>query len=864
MNHKRFLLRCACLCALGVLLSAAIGLPYASAERASAADARMGAWVDSVVMTSQPGLGEAVNELKADNLDIYARGAFDLDVFGSVQSEEELETDLSFGLYYEITFNPSGPLFNNGKLNPFHNAAIREAVNWLVDRDKIAYEMFEGLALPRFFPIEPSLVDYTRYFEKCGELEAAYAYDPDTARQVISDEMLAMGAVLTNGVWYYNGEPVTLIFIIRKDGDGMRIPLGNYVADQLESAHFEVERQYKTSSEASPIWVQSDPAEGQWHLYTGAWSTNIIDRDEGGNFEFFYLPSSGYGFSPLWQAYSPSAEFNDTALKLSYKDFSGMSERQTLFERALELSLNDPGAGSLRAWLVEGKVFDVRRANVSIANDLAEGITAMLWPYTVRFNSQEGGQVRFAQADLLIEPWNPVGGSSWAYDSTAYRATQDYGLIRDPHDGLYLPQRVDYAEVVVRQGIPVQKTLDWVILSFVPEIAIPDDAWVDWDAANQVFITAAQKFTETQTANVKSVVHYPADLFTTVKWHDGSPLDISDFILQMILRYDRGKPESAVYDESAVGILDYFMSQVKGIRITNTNPLVIETYLEPHYLDAEWNVFDWWPNYAFGPAAWHNLAIGIRAEAAQELVFTVDKANATGLEWMNYTGGASLGILAKYLNQSVSGNYIPYQPTLGAYITPAEASGRWSNLQTWYAARNHFWLGTGPFSLGVVNWEDDRLTLLRNADFPDEAGKWDAFVADPALALNYAGGAPGSYLTVTGTGFPGGTTEFIIVNGVGLAAVPVDAADSMVTGNSPGIQAVTAPGGSFSLILKAPGGVEGFLEIKSRANRAKSLWFDLDSDLPLRPQEGSGEVVQIPAAIVYTDRIFIPMVDRGQ
>jgi hypothetical protein len=39
----------------------------------------------------------------------------------------------------------------------------------------------------------------------------------------------------------------------------------------------------------------------------------------------------------------------------------------------------------------------------------------------------------------------------------------------------------------------VGKTLDWVDLQFVPSIEVPGDAWVDWDAENQVFITASAK-----------------------------------------------------------------------------------------------------------------------------------------------------------------------------------------------------------------------------------------------------------------------------------------------------------------------------------------------------------------------------------
>jgi peptide/nickel transport system substrate-binding protein len=73
------------------------------------------------------------------------------------------------------------------------------------------------------------------------------------------------------------------------------------------------------------------------------------------------------------------------------------------------------------------------------------------------------------------------------------RATGDYGTIPDPYTGLVWPQRIESAAITVEEGLPVGKTLDWLTLDFAPEIQVPGDAWVDWDAVNQVFVTADEK-----------------------------------------------------------------------------------------------------------------------------------------------------------------------------------------------------------------------------------------------------------------------------------------------------------------------------------------------------------------------------------
>jgi peptide/nickel transport system substrate-binding protein len=191
----------------------------------------------------------------------------------------------------------------------------------------------------------------------------------------------------------------------------------------------------------------------------------------------------------------------------------------------LELALTE----SIHVWLIDGKNFTPYRDGLDVTYDLAAGVDgSMIWPYTIRLTGEEGGQLKWGQPDLFVDPWNPIAGSNWAFDQAVGRATWGEAYMIDPHTGLYWPQRFERAEITVREGLPVGKTLDYVSLEFAPEIAVPEDAIVDWDAENQAFITAAEKFPEGTTANVKSVVYYPEDLWETVKFHDGSPIDLGD------------------------------------------------------------------------------------------------------------------------------------------------------------------------------------------------------------------------------------------------------------------------------------------------------------------------------------------------
>jgi len=693
---------------------------------------RKGAWVDEVIFTEENSAEAAVSQLNAGQLDIYAYNVAEAPVFETVKSSSGLAYTDMVGSSVALMFNPAP--FASGELNPFSDQQIREAMHWLVDRNYVVQEIYKGLAIPRYSVLSTVFPDYARYADIMRELEAKYAYNYDEADSVVTERMTAMGAEKVDGKWTFNGSPVTLIFVIRTEDN--RRPIGDYFASQLESIGFTVERLYKNRTEASPYWIQSDPAEGQWSVYTAGWISPTISRDEGSQFSGYFMPR-GFGI-PLWQAYTPPAEFDEVALKLESNDFQNLDERRELFAKALPYSLSE----AYEIWVVDEVAFSPRINQLSVASDLAGGPAgSYLWGQTIRIAGQEGGSVRVSQPGILVDPWNPINGSNWIYDSMPQRGTSDNGAVADPFTGLSWPQRLESAEVTVEEGLPVASSLDWVDLKFEPQITVPEDAWVDWDATEQRFITAGELYPDGLTAKTKVTVTYPADLFDTVTWHDGSPLSAADFVMSMIEVFDPAKEDSAIYDEVNVSTLEAYLSHFRGVRIVSTDPLVIETYDDAFLLDAEVMITQnmtypnptWWPQYAYGEAAWHSFVPGLLAEANQELAFSTDKAGALEVEWMSMISGPSLDILKKYLDQAQSETLIPYAATLGDFITPEEASARYANLEAFYAEHNHLWVNTGPFVLDQVFPVEGTLTLKRYEGYTDPADKWDRF-STPKIA----------------------------------------------------------------------------------------------------------------------------------
>ena len=114
----------------------------------------------------------------------------------------------------------------------------------------------------------------------------------------------------------------------------------------------------------------------------------------------------------------------------------------------------------------------------------------------------------------------------------------------------------------------------------------------------------------------------------------------------------------------------------------------------------------------------------------------------------------------------------------------------------------------------------------------------------PELAINVADGSPGSFFTLTGSDFPANEEATVNINGHDLGAVS------------------TNENGGFTLILSTADADEGLYSVTVRVNPSATTSFVLDSEAPLRPKEGAGTEISVPANIAQTERLFLPFISR--
>ncbi|MBE0430351.1 MAG: ABC transporter substrate-binding protein [Dehalococcoidia bacterium] len=694
-----------------------------------------GAWVDEIVISQEGSHAAAVLKLKEGTIHVYGHGLTDPELFEAVADDPNLSYQLTLGGSRDFMFNVYGPTFDTGELNPFYSAKIREATQWLIDRDYIAEEVLGGMGVPLYTQFSPGGAESARYKDLVDGVIAYYSYNPAKGNAQIAEGMTELGAELVEGKWHYEGAPVVIHQLIRIDLRPYP-ELGDYFADILEEAGFTVERLYRASADTWGPFLLQAPGLGLWNVYGGGWGMPAVFRTEVHSWAQFntHLVMAGY---PSWVQLEPLMEewpeMYDAFVRLRYTDFNTMEERAELVEIALTQVRQFANA----IWSVAITDFIPHRADVGMSLDACGGVSSQ-FPFTIHFkdaagNPVRGGTIHMELPSILVQPINPVEGSAMTYDIMISRdLTGDWGLLPHPQTGLNMPQRIERAEVTVKTGLPVgvsPESADWCTLSFAPEIQVPLTAWADWDAANQKFVTVAERMVYDEDyrpfANRKSVVYYPADMWDW-KMHDGSTFSMGDFLMSFIMAWDRGKPDSPVFDPAEKADVETALTRWKGIEILNTDPLTVAYYSDVYALDAEHSITTFWPGYGtYGEfAGWHVIVPGWLAEMNKQLAFSASRSDELGVERADYTKGPSLPILKARLDEAKAEGFIPYAPTLGEYITAAEAAERYDNLLAWYAEKGHFYVSCGAFYLEEVFPVGKIAVLKAFDDYPFASDKW--------------------------------------------------------------------------------------------------------------------------------------------
>jgi peptide/nickel transport system substrate-binding protein len=215
-EHGRRLARARATIAAAVLAAASL-LPLAAAQGYEPPHDRPGPAAERLLFRSFH-VDRAPLDLRAGNMDLYLFGlrtdaALDLRGAPGVALYQAPATTLS------LVLNPApAPA---GRLNPFSIPEIRRAMQYLVDREFIARDLFRGLATPMVSHVSPLEHDFLTVFDI--DRGAGIRFDPELARALIDEAMTAAGAEKVDGRWRFGGQPIRLRFVARVEDERREI-----------------------------------------------------------------------------------------------------------------------------------------------------------------------------------------------------------------------------------------------------------------------------------------------------------------------------------------------------------------------------------------------------------------------------------------------------------------------------------------------------------------------------------------------------------------------------------------------------------------------------------------------------------------
>jgi len=646
---------------------------------------------------------QAVALIKAGQLDYYM-----FEVPREIAAANLGSPDVKFMLapagINDFILNPAVPKDPN-ILNPFVSRRIRFAVNYLVDRSFVVQQIFKGFAYEMYTFEAPPDPD----FATIADLVAKYktAYNPDLARQIIEEEMVKLGAEKgTDGKWYYNGNPVTINFVIRIEDE--RHEMGMLLADELEKVGFTVNRLEMTFGEAIDLIYFTDPADLEWHIYTEGWGKSGIVRWDDWAPTFWAAP--WYGNMPGWQDPTFWNYENDTldniSQTLAFGLFKNEEERNELFRKATELAIKE----AIRIFIVT--TLDPQPyapGMLGLTEDRGAGLRSVYnlrEAYIPGRSTLQAGHLHVYTSRTL---WGPVDARNWhffdVYSVDPWMAIHDPWLWNHPFTGRIIPFRVEY-------------TVDTAGPNGT--MPVPEDAFM-WNATSKSW-----EYVGSGVTTISKVTFDLSKLLGT-HWHDGTTITWADVLYDIYLFYEWTYAE----DKQSVDPIwnEYFadtLSFLKGFRIVDDTKL--EVYVDYWHFDPNEiagfaappvTYFPWEINYAVeqlvleGKYAWNRYM-----------------SSSLGIPQINYVLPGHAADTQALLEELVTNQIFPENvftlPDGTTLVSWDDAVDRYYSAIEWITDKSHLVISDGPFYLENFDAAGDSLVMKAFEDptYPFAPGKW--------------------------------------------------------------------------------------------------------------------------------------------
>jgi peptide/nickel transport system substrate-binding protein len=510
----------------------------------------------------------------------------------------------SSSVYQELTLNPAHdegdlPVITVGDkvyLNPFAIREVRFAVNFLVNREYLVQNIYQGSAEVQYgafhalYPFNEKMQDIYSGLGLSPEGDEQLAIQMiDEAMNNVVQKLADAGYKLEkkDGKWYFQDEPVVITGISRVEDE--RKDIGTYFASVLEKAGFTVDNQIVDRKTAIKAVYLTDPLNYEWNYYTGGWVSEAVEAWPETEIPQFY--SSWYWGLPAvvgWQ-HTPTVTVKDLLdyvggadkLELNYYKGEKLNEIMdftvdditkllvnanyekdgktfTLENEDQYWDLQKLGMGlgimdSVRVFLVSNvEFFPVNKERVSedMVVDPISGLYSRNALLTAKTPDKVLKVVQFSSTGaLFMSAFNPIGSDD-IYAMLMWRMITEPPLWPD-ETGVYQPVVYDYK---VERG----------------DITVPDTA--------VVYNSTTDTWEPAKESKAIAKVTYTVKKFG--KWHNGEPIDMNDikYYFAFMKEWSTQDGENDTYYDESLEYQGEIMNNIVGIEFNDDGYTVYGNY----------------------------------------------------------------------------------------------------------------------------------------------------------------------------------------------------------------------------------------------------------------------------------------------
>jgi len=710
------------------------------------AQVKVGPAVDKVIFDVRMDQNIALKDTVEGKTDIFF-GEVPAVYFNKLSDADKAKLDVYTvpSLTFSLIMNPAPnkapfTLEAEGKtqFNPFAIREFRYAMNWLIDRQKIVNEILMGAGFPMFTmgtPGQPGTYRYNLVASQLGMSargnEKKAMTDMEAALNAAAALPANKGRLVKSGAWWtFDGQPVTIKFLIRVDDPTGRLLLGRYVSDQLEKVGIKVERQEFDRSKCINTVYGTDPKDGVWHMYTEAWGAGATRAYWAHIVAQMYAPyygnMPGYSDPEMWNY--TNAEI-DTILEpivnnsfLTEKDYwDGVLKAQKIgLEESVRIYIS-----ASEARFVANKARFASRFAYGLGDGPNEWSlrTADVKPETSGPN--KGLKVlRVTQfssrGSLFMFAWDPVGGDGFSdsYVAGIRGLVVDGGTFEAPNTALTTKLRAVFDEKKLQTSVALNAKGE-----IEGKLAVPATA-VTYDSKSKTWKPVGSGVTAWTTGTSG---------YLWGKWHDGQSESMADMLYATAFAYEWSNKDGEgdkYYDEALSSIYLEALKLTKG-QVWNYKGKTVQAWvdaqfpMEPARSAPALSVVAANPGYSAAVPwqVYEALAQMVAEGSKSGTTYTFQYSDDAAIVEVDLKVPSCVADIKAKLEELKAKKFIP--APLKGFITEAEAIARYDASIKFIDTYKHAFIGNGPFYINkidtVANYVE--LTAFRDS-YPYKSDYW--------------------------------------------------------------------------------------------------------------------------------------------